>query len=36
MNGYQAERDRVVKLNPGAGEFFHGVAEFLVKQATAT
>jgi tetratricopeptide (TPR) repeat protein len=32
VKGYQAERDRVIKLNPRAGEFFHGVAEFLVKQ----
>jgi tetratricopeptide (TPR) repeat protein len=29
--GFEAERDRVLKVNPLASEFFHGVAEFLVK-----
>ncbi len=29
---YAAERDRVLKVNPRAWEFFHGVAEFLVKE----
>jgi cytochrome c-type biogenesis protein CcmH/NrfG len=32
MKGFDSERDRVLKLNPRASEFFHGVAEFLVKQ----
>ncbi|HEX4461510.1 MAG TPA: hypothetical protein VIA18_26195, partial [Polyangia bacterium] len=30
--GYEAERDRVLKVNPRAWEFFHGVADFLVKE----
>ncbi|MCA1663687.1 MAG: hypothetical protein LC659_05370, partial [Myxococcales bacterium] len=30
--GYEAERDRVLKTNPRAWEFFHGVAETCVKE----
>ncbi len=30
--GFAAERDRVLKTNPYASRFFHGVAEFMVKQ----
>jgi Tfp pilus assembly protein PilF len=30
--GYAAERDHVLKTNPRAADFFHGVAEFLVKE----
>jgi tetratricopeptide (TPR) repeat protein len=30
--GYTAERERVLKVNPRAWEFFHGIAEFLVKE----
>jgi tetratricopeptide (TPR) repeat protein len=30
--GYQAERARVLAVNPKASSFFHGVAEFLVKE----
>jgi len=30
--GYEAERDHVLKTNPKASQFFHGVAEYLVKE----
>jgi tetratricopeptide (TPR) repeat protein len=30
--GYEAERDRVLKVNPRAWEFFHGIAELCVKE----
>jgi tetratricopeptide (TPR) repeat protein len=30
--GFEAERDRVLKTNPRAWEFFHGVAEMCVKE----
>jgi cellulose synthase operon protein C len=30
--GFAVERDRVLKVNPRASDFFHGVAEFLVKE----
>jgi tetratricopeptide (TPR) repeat protein len=30
--GYQRERERVLKVNPTASQFFHGVAEMLVKE----
>ncbi|HEX6837428.1 MAG TPA: tetratricopeptide repeat protein, partial [Polyangia bacterium] len=30
--GYEAERDHVLKTNPRAWEFFHGVAELCVKE----
>ncbi len=32
QKGYLAERERVLKVNPRASDFFHGVAEFLVKE----
>ncbi|HEY1586379.1 MAG TPA: tetratricopeptide repeat protein, partial [Polyangia bacterium] len=31
-SGYEAERDRVLKTNPRAWDFFHGVAETCVKE----
>ncbi|HZS39267.1 MAG TPA: tetratricopeptide repeat protein [Polyangia bacterium] len=32
VRGFEAERDRVLKVNPRASSFFHGVAEILVKE----
>jgi tetratricopeptide (TPR) repeat protein len=32
LRGYEAERERVLKVNPRAWDFFHGIADFLVKQ----
>ncbi|MGZ3429168.1 MAG: tetratricopeptide repeat protein, partial [Polyangia bacterium] len=32
VRGYEAERDHVLATNPHAWEFFHGVAELLVKE----
>jgi tetratricopeptide (TPR) repeat protein len=30
--GFEAEKKRALEMNPMASEFFHGIAEFLVKQ----